>query len=113
MTTIFNLFLIAVITVCIIDLSGFVGTLKSALNKLLTRGKLSNSDYQLKPFDCSLCMTFWIGLIYLIIYHQLTLLNISILLLIAVSTPIINDVIRLIQDLITRIINIIYRKINE
>lgn len=111
--TIFNLFLIAVITVCIIDLSGFVETLKSVLSKTLTRGKLSNSDYQLKPIDCSLCMTFWIGLIYLIIYHQLTLLNISILLLIAVSTPIINDVIRLAQDLLTKLINIINRKINE
>lgn len=109
--TIFNLFLIAVITVCIIDLSGFVGTLKSVLSKTLTKGKITNSDYTLKPIDCSLCMTFWIGLIYLIIYHQLTLLNISILLLIAVSTPIINDVIRLIQDIITKLINIIYKKI--
>lgn len=109
--TIFNLFLIAVITVCIIDLSGFVESLKSALTKLLTKGKISNSDYTLKPIDCSLCMTFWIGLIYLIIYNQLTLLNISILLLIAVSTPIINDVIRLLQDIITKIINIIYKKI--
>lgn len=109
--TIFNLFLIAVITVCIIDLSGFIDTFKSVLNKILTKGKISNSDYTLKPIDCSLCMTFWIGLIYLIIYHQLTLLNISILLLIAVSTPIINDVIRLLQDIITKIINIIYNKI--
>lgn len=111
MTIILDLFLIAVIVVCIVDLSGFVGTLKSVLSKVLTKGKISNSDYQLKPFDCSLCMTFWIGLIYLIIYNQLTLLNTSILLLIAVSTPIINDTIRLIQDLITKIINIIYKKI--
>ena len=108
---IFDLFLIAVITVCIIDLSGFLGTLKSVLSKTLTRGKISNSDYQLKPIDCSLCMTWWCGLIYLIINNQLTLLNVSILLLIAVSTPIINDIIRLIQDIITKIINIIYKKI--
>lgn len=108
-----NILLIAVIVVCIVDISGFIDTLKSALNKLLTKGKFSNSNYTLKPFDCSLCMTFWIGLIYLIINNQLTLLNVSILLLIAVSTPIINDTIRLIQDLITKIINTIYRKINE
>ena len=108
---IFDLFLIAVITVCIIDLSGFLGTLKSVLSKTLTKGKISNSDYQLKPIDCSLCMTWWCGLIYLIINNQLTLLNVSILLLIAVSTPIINDTIRLIQDLITKIINIINSKI--
>lgn len=110
---VFNLFLISIIVVCIVDISGFVDTVKSTISKILTNGKFNTADYTLKPFDCSLCMTFWIGLIYLIIYHQLTLLNTSILLLIAVSTPIINDVIRLIQDLINRIISIIYKKINE
>lgn len=107
---VFNLFLISIIVVCIIDISGFVESLKSALSKLLTK-HIKSSSYSLKPIDCSICMTWWCGLIYLIIYHQLTLLNITILLLIAVSTPIINDTIRLIQDLITKIINIIYRKI--
>lgn len=110
---VFNLFLISIIVVCIVDISGFVDTVKSTISKILTNGKFKTADYQLKPFDCSLCMTFWIGLIYLIIYHQLTLLNVSILLLIAVSTPIINDAIRLIQDIITKLINIIYKKINE
>lgn len=108
---VFNLFLISIIVVCIVDLSGFVGTLKSVLSKVLTKGKITNSDYQLKPIDCSLCMTWWCGLIYLIIYHQLTLLNITILLLISTSSFLINDIIRLIQDLITKIINIIYKKI--
>lgn len=104
---IFNLFLIAVITVCIIDISGFVDSTKSVLNKVITNGKFSNSNYSLKPFDCSLCMTWWIGLIYLIIYNSVSLVNIAILLLIAISTPIINDIIRLIQDLITKLIQVI------
>lgn len=109
--TIFNLFLIAVITVCIIDLSGFIDTFKSVLNKILTRGKISNSDYTLKPIDCSLCMTFWIGLIYLIYHNSISLLNIAVLLLIAISTPIIHDIIRLILDIFSKIINLIYKKI--
>lgn len=108
--TILDLFLIAIITVCIIDLSGFTDTFKSVLNKILTK-RFNSADYSLKPLDCSLCMTWWCGLIYLIIYQQLTLLNVSILLLIAVSTPIINDIIRLIQDIIIKIINIIYKKL--
>jgi hypothetical protein len=104
---VFNLFLIAVITVCIIDISGFVNSIKSALNKVITKRKFSNSNYSIKPFDCSLCMTFWIGLIYLIIYNSVSLINITVLLLIAISTPIINDIIRLIQDLITKLIQVI------
>lgn len=108
---VFNLFLISIIVVCIVDISGFVDTVKSTISKILTNGKFNTADYTLKPIDCSLCMTFWIGLIYLIIYNQLTLLNISILLLIAVSTPIINDLIKLVQDLITKLINIINAKI--
>lgn len=106
-----NILLIAVICVCIIDISGFIDTLKSALSKLLTKGKLTNSNYSLKPIDCSLCMTWWLGLIYLIICNSVSLLNIAILLLIAVSTPIINDIIRLIQDLIIKLIQVIEKSI--
>lgn len=106
-----DLFLIAVIVVCIVDISGFVDTLKSALSKLLTRGKFSNSNYSLKPIDCSLCSAFWLGLIYLIICNSISLLNIAILLLIAISTPIINDIIRFIQDLITKLIQVIEKSI--
>lgn len=108
---VFNLFLIAVIVVCIVDISGFVNSIKSVLNKVITNGKFSNSNYSLKPFDCSLCMTFWIGLIYLIICNSISLLNIAILLLIAISTPIINDIIRLVQDLITKLIQVIEKHI--
>lgn len=106
-----DLFLIAVIVVCIVDISGFIDTVKSALNKLITKGKFSNSNYRLKPLDCSLCSTFWLGLAYLIYCNSVSLLNIAILLLIAISTPIINDIIRLIQDLITKLLQMIEKSI--
>lgn len=106
-----DLLLIAVIVVCIVDISGFVNSIKSALNKVITNGRFSNFNYSLKPIDCSLCMSWWIGLIYLIIYNSVSLLNITILLLIAVSTPIINDVIRLIQDLITKLLQMIEKSL--
>ena len=64
--TIFNLFLISVICVLIIDLSGFIDSLKYGLSKLLTKNKLASIDYRLKPIDCSLCMSFWISLIYIL-----------------------------------------------
>lgn len=108
---VFNLFLIAVIVVCIVDISGFIDSIKSVLNKVITKGKFSNSNYSIKPIDCSLCMTWWVGLIYLIIYNSVSLVNIAILLLIAISTPIINDLIKLIQDLMIKLIQLIEKHI--
>lgn len=107
---VFNIFLISIIVVCIVDISGFVDTVKSTISKILTNGKFNTADYTLKPIDCSLCMTFWIGLGFLIYHNSVSLLNIAILLLIAISTPIIHDIIRLILDIFSKIINIIYLK---
>lgn len=98
-----NLFYIAVICVCVIDISGFVNSVKSFIVRILTNGKLRGS-FTLKPFDCSLCMTFWSGLIYLFIVSNVSILNIMILLLISISTPLIQDVIRTILDLMTRVV---------
>lgn len=102
-----NLFYIAVICVCVLDISGFVNSLKSFITRLLTNGKLRGYNvrcFTLKPFDCSLCMTFWSGLIYLFIVNNVSILNIMILLLISISTPLIQDVIRTILDLMTRVV---------
>ena len=67
-----NLTLITAIVVFIVDISGAVDSLKSGLKWILTKGKMKNSDYQLKPLDCSLCMTFWSGIIYLLITNNFT-----------------------------------------
>lgn len=100
-----NLILISIICVCIIDLSGFIDSIKYGMSHLITKGVLTTTNYRIKPFDCSLCMTHWLGLIYLIVAGKLSILTYTVLLLIAVSTPIIQDFIRLIQDLLTTIIN--------
>lgn len=106
-----NILLIAVITVIVIDNTDFVDNIKKLISSILTKGKIKNSSYKMKPFDCSLCMAFWLSLIYIITQNQVTLITITYTLVIALLTPQINDVIRLIQDLLTKIINIIYKKI--
>ena len=82
----FNLFLIMAICVFIIDLSGFITSLKKLISWLLTGGKLVKIDYDLKPISCSYCMNFWIGLIYLICIGQLSILNIFFVLLMSTFT---------------------------
>lgn len=103
----FNIALIAVICVCIIDISGLIDELESMLSKWL--GKKCRVP---KPFSCSLCSTFWLSLIYLIYTNNLNLLNIAVTLLIAISTDIIGSVIYLIKNLlsfvITKLNNLIY-----
>lgn len=101
-----DILLIAVIVVCIVDISGFTDSWKSALKKVLTKGRMSDPYYTLKPFDCSFCMTFWTGLIWLLVIHSVTLWMLAYLLLICVMTPVIKDVIILIRETMLKIIKL-------
>lgn len=58
-----HLLIIAVIVCYIVDITGIVGSIKSTLKSWLK----IKGDVSLKPFDCSLCMTHWISLIYVLL----------------------------------------------
>ena len=93
-----DLFLIGVICVIIIDLSGVIDSIKSAIKRLLTKGKMSDPNYSLKPIDCSFCMNFWCGLTYLLVTSTFSLWMITYVLLISLMTPVIRDFIMLVRD---------------
>ena len=95
---------ISIIWVVILDISGFMDNLKSWLKRLATRGRMSDPNYSLKPVDCSFCMTFWSGLLYLWITHTFSLWMVAYLLLICVMTPVIHFVIITIRDIFIKII---------
>lgn len=105
-----NLFFIAIIVTCIVDLSGIVESIKYGISWILTKGKLPKTNYRIKPFDCSLCMTFWTGLIYLLVIGQVTLPLLAFLLLLAISTILIKETITLLKDIVLKLINVIYDK---
>lgn len=109
MNVIINLVLIAFICVFIVDISGAIDSLKSGLKWLFTRGKMTGSDYRLKPFDCSLCSTFWCSLIYLLIIGSFELKYVAIVCILCTFCPIIKNTIYLLEDSITKIINVIYK----
>lgn len=105
--TYFNLFLIAFIVVFIVDNTDFMDTIK----KFIWKRWIKEGDYrnlQLKPFDCSLCGTWWLCLAYLIIFHKFTLLTVAFTALLSFLTPQIKDLQNLIADTIQLIINFIY-----
>lgn len=113
METILRLLLIATIVVFIVDISGAVDSLKTALKWILTKGRMSDNNYILKPFDCSLCMTFWTCLIFLMVTNQFTLFYVTVSCLIASFAGIIKSAILLLEDSVTTIIKLIYKLIDK
>ena len=69
MKTYIDLLLLAAITIYIVDLSGFTESWRSALTKALKARELK----PMRPFDCSLCMTWWVGIIYAVCTGSVTL----------------------------------------
>lgn len=86
MKTITDLFMLAVIVVYIVDLSGFTDSLLAFLSAY--KGKKVTS---FKPLSCSLCMVWWSCLLYLIVTGQLSLPFIALSALLSfLSMPIAN-----------------------
>ena len=108
-----NLFILTCIIVFIIDLSGFVDEMvKRLYYKYIKVGDYHTLIPKLIPFTCSLCTSFWVGLIYLLITSQFTMAMLGYVCLLAFLTPIIGDILVMIKDVINKIINLIYKLID-
>lgn len=95
---ILDLILISVIVCFIVDISGIIDNVEWWLSKWLNR-----SAKVPKPFSCSLCMTWWVGLIWIIVQCKFTLFNICCVALIAALSEQISNMIVIIKQLIARI----------
>lgn len=100
----FDLFLIALICVVIIDISGFIGEIEDILAKWL---KVKSVRIP-KPFSCSFCLTHWVGLAYLLLSGSLSLSSYAVLLLMCVLTPVIGDIVWRLRDTLGILVNFIY-----
>ena len=107
-----NLFILTCIIVFIIDLSGFVDEMvKRLYYKYIKVGDYHTLIPKLKPLTCSLCLSFWAGIIYLLITSQFTVLMVGYVCLLAFLSPIIGDILIMIKDVLNKIINLIYKLI--
>lgn len=102
---IIDLILIQLIIVFIIDLSGAVESFKLFISKILTKGKIQTTNFDLRPFTCSLCSTWWIGLIYLLVCHSFTIPYIALVALLSFLTPLSSSILLLIKDLAIFLVN--------
>lgn len=104
-TMIWNLLMISFVICFIVDISGIIESIESALSKWL-KGKAQLP----KPFNCSLCLTFWVGLIY-VICVDCTLVNVLLVCVFSAISEHITSVIIIIKQLIAwlfdKIINLI------
>ena len=64
-----DLILVALITIYIVDISGFTDSWRNALSRWLNLEQMK----PLPPFDCSLCMTWWVCLVYALCVGQISL----------------------------------------
>lgn len=107
-----NIILIAIVWVVIIDLSGFVDSVKKAIWKWIFKGQKEYRDFDMKPFSCSFCMTWWTSFFYIVITGEWTLPLTAFSLVIAFMTPLIKDILVLIRDFVTKMIEVIYEYFN-
>lgn len=104
MKILIDLLIIQLIIVFVIDLSGFI---QDGIEPLL--GKIfKNPRVKLKkPWCCSLCLTTWIGLIYILIQGCFTIPMIGYVFFLAFLTPIANNLLIMIKEALIKITNII------
>ena len=94
-----DLFSILIISVLVIDISGFVHSIKVTIGKYL---KISPNSFRIKPFDCSFCMTFWVSMIYLLVVGRFTLVNIAVVLLLCCLTTPLKNLVMSVRDKLTK-----------
>lgn len=102
-----NLLLITLSCVIIIDCTDFTDNVKDFIIRIVFGDKFKY-DGIIKPFQCSLCMTVWSSLIYLIIIGQLTFLTFFLTLLLAIMTPVFYSIIMTLREILLKLI----KKIN-
>ena len=115
LTIIINIFLLATIIVFIVDLSGSIEHLVKPIVKHLLHIP-SHKDINLPLIECSLCCTWWYGLIYVcwvsitnsFTFNQFLIL-VSVLSLVSFLTSSFKDLLVLIKDLIIRFIEVFYK----
>ena len=109
MTPIEILLIIQFLAVFIIDYSGAVEELLTPLVKKLTKSRIGHIG---KPWSCSLCTTFWVGLLYIVIAGLPFCQYIWIVALLAALTPLTYAAINFVKDLGFKVFEWLYTLFN-
>ena len=100
MKAIVELILVALITIYVVDLSGFTDTWLKFLSAYKGR-----RITELKPFSCSLCMVWWVCLAYLVTTSQLTLSLVAFTALLSFLSIPMGQILVMLREVMLHIIN--------
>lgn len=100
MNAIIDLILVALVTIYIVDLSGYTETLLKVISAYKGR-KIT----ELKPFSCSLCMVWWVCLIYAAIVGNLTIPVVALIALLSLLSVPLGQLLMLIREVFLKVIN--------
>lgn len=99
--------MVALVTIYIVDISGFTESWRDALARMLKISALR----PLKPFDCGKCMTWWVCLIYALCTGHFSLWTIAFSALLSHLSIPIGTFLIFIREGLTRIINLLMPRI--
>ena len=108
MRCLIDILLLAAIIVFVVDLSGFTQTWKKWLGKWL--GVQIGS---VPPLDCSLCLTFWAGLVYLIVERCFTIPALAYLALVSYCTGLMGEILTAVRELIAALVRYLWKLIDK
>ena len=104
-----NCLFITIIWVLILDQLHFWDVITSVISGWMTNGKIKK-PIPLKPCSCSVCMSFWTNLAYIIVTNQFSILMVLYILTLSWGTPIISSILTLVKNLFLKTINTIANK---
>ena len=103
------LLLITLAMVMVLDMTDFVQSVKRAIWRwVFGKDGRDYKDFPFKPFECSLCMSWWLGLGYLIIWGEWTLPLTVFQLFLSIMTPVFKDILILVKAFSQKIIDTIF-----
>ena len=104
-----NCLFITIIWIVILDQLHFWDDFSTMISGWLSGGKIKK-PLEWKPFNCSVCMSFWTNLAYIIVTNQFSILMVLYILTLSWGTPIISSILTLVKNLFLKFINTIANK---
>ena len=104
-----NCLFITIIWVVVLDQLHFWDDFSMMISSWLSGGKIKK-PLDWKPFNCSVCMSWWTNLAYIIVTNQFSVLMVLYILVLSWSTPIISSILTLVKNLFLKFVNTIANK---
>ena len=98
-----NCVFIMIACVLVTDVFGFWDNFSPILSRWLTKGKISK-PIPSKLLTCSVCQSWWLNLLYIILTGHLSVLNVMLILLLSFSTGVVYDILVTIEGFARKVI---------